>query len=468
MADTILIADDEKDIRTTLGGLLGDEGYLVSQASTPAEAMERLDDSPPDLIILDLWMSEADDGFSVLSRAREDFPQIPVVVISGHGNIETAVKAVKSGAFDFVEKPLSADKLLLTVSRALEFRKLANENIMLKSRVPKREKLYTGQSPAMRSLMETLMMVAPTPASVLITGENGSGKEVVAQAIHSLSHRADRPMIELNCAAIPEELVESELFGHEKGAFTGADKKRLGRFDLANHSTLFLDEIGDMSLKTQAKILRILQEQKFERVGGSRTIMVDVRVIAASNKDLLEEIERGRFRKDLYYRLNVVPVAVPPLRDRSEDVPGLAELFLKECLETNNLEPKVLSPRLMEDLKSRPWPGNIRELKNTVERLAITSRGPLIDFDPQSPLSGGGCAPGPPAASGPLAFLLLPYKQAKAEFEKKYFLGQLEAHDGNITRTAETVGLDRTTIHKKLHELGIKEEARGNPVEKPN
>ena len=465
MADTILIADDEKDIRITLGGLLGDEGYLVQQASNPAEAIERLDANQPDLVILDLWMGEADDGFLVLDRVREEFPQMPVVVISGHGNVETAVKAVKNGAFDFIEKPLSADKLLLTVRRALDFKKLANENLILKSRVPREEKLYTGTSRVMRELMSTIRMVAATQASVLITGENGSGKEVVAQTIHGLSPRGDRPMIELNCAAIPEELVESELFGHEKGAFTGADRRRQGRFDLADHSTLFLDEIGDMSVKTQAKILRSLQEQKDERVGGTKTLSVDVRIIAASNKDLFAEIEKGSFRKDLYYRLSVVPVTVPPLRERLEDIPGLSELFLRECLETNNLGPKRLDPDFLERLKRRPWPGNIRELKNTIERLAITTPGPVIASDPQNPEPAG--APEErPAGSGSPSFLGLPYREAKAEFERRYFLWQLEAHDGNITKTAETVGLDRTPIHKKLHELDIKEEVKGNPGEK--
>ncbi|MDR2339910.1 MAG: sigma-54 dependent transcriptional regulator [Deltaproteobacteria bacterium] len=467
MSETILIVDDERDIRATLGGLLADEAYLVAQASSPSEAYERLEENAPDLIILDLWMGTEDAGFDVLGRVHEDFPQIPVVIISGHGNVETAVRAVKNGAFDFIEKPLSADKLLLTVRRALDFKKLASENLILKSRAPKEEKLYVGSSKSMLALMTTIRMVAPTPVSVLITGENGVGKEVVAQTIHSLSPRGDRPMIELNCAAIPEELVESELFGHERGAFTGADRRRLGRFDLANHSTLFLDEIGDMSLKTQAKILRILQEQKFERVGGTRTVNVDVRIIAASNKDLTQEIEEGRFRKDLYYRLNVVPVPVPPLRDRKEDIPGLANLFLNECLSSNNLAHKALAPSFLESLKHRPWPGNIRELKNTIERLAITTSDQIIASDPQDP--------NPPGnglraigAEGSEAWLLKPYREAKSEFERMYFLAQLEAHDGNITKTAETVGLDRTTIHKKLHELDIKEEARGSPGDKPN
>jgi two-component system nitrogen regulation response regulator NtrX len=407
-------------------------------------------------VLLDLWLEGAEEGFRILKRIKEDLPQVQVVVISGHGTVETAVRAVKNGAFDFIEKPLSADKLLLTVQRALEFRRLSEENRALRKRNFREEKLFVGASPSMRALLNTVEMVAPTPASVLITGENGVGKELVAQTIHSLSDRASRPMIALNCAAIPEELVESELFGHEKGAFTGADRRRQGRFDLANMSTLFLDEIGDMSMKTQAKILRILQEQKFERVGGSKTVGVDVRIIAASNKDLQEEIEHGRFRKDLYYRLNVVPLVVPPLRERREDIPGLSQIFLAACIAANRLEPKSLAPELLNELRSRTWPGNIRELKNTVERLAITTPGPVISVDPDAPDAKGRV----PAGSAPMAadegWLRLPYREAKSEFEKRYFRVQLDAHDGNVTRTAEDIKVDRSTIHKKLHELGFR------------
>ncbi|MDR1314680.1 MAG: sigma-54 dependent transcriptional regulator [Deltaproteobacteria bacterium] len=457
MADTILVVDDERDIRLTLGGLLADEGFLVAQASSANEALDRLDESVPALVVLDLWMGGSEEGFSVLSHIQEERPQVPVVVISGHGNVETAVKAVKNGAFDFIEKPLSADKLLLTVQRALDFRRLSEENRVLRRRSFREEKLFVGASASMRALLNTIEMVAPTPASVLITGENGVGKELVAQTIHSLSDRASRPMTELNCAAIPEELVESELFGHEKGAFTGADRRRQGRFDLANHSTLFLDEIGDMSLKTQAKILRILQEQKFERVGGAKTISVDVRIIAASNKDLLVEIERGAFRKDLYYRLNVVPLLVPPLRERREDIPGLSQLFLGACVEANRLEPKSLAPSLVEELRNREWPGNIRELKNTIERLAITTPGPVISSDPEAEGELIRRMTSRPKDGGPAEdWLALPYREAKAEFEKRYFKFQLDAHDGNVTKTAEAINLDRSTIHKKLNELEIK------------
>ncbi|MDR1110464.1 MAG: sigma-54 dependent transcriptional regulator [Deltaproteobacteria bacterium] len=466
MPETILVVDDEKDIRLTLGGLLADEGYLVSQASSGPEALERLDESAPGLVILDLWMGGSEQGFEVLDRIKEDLPQVPVVVISGHGNVETAVKAVKQGAYDFIEKPLLADKILLSVQRALSFRRLTAENIILRDRSLK-PRLITGRSPAMTALLKTVEMVAPTPASVLIGGENGVGKELVAHTIHQMSQRSDRPMIELNCAAIPEDLVESELFGHEKGAFTGADRRRQGRFDMANNSTLFLDEIADMSLKTQAKILRILQEKKFERVGGSKTIEVDVRIIAASNKDLEKEIAAGRFRNDLYYRLNVVPLVVPPLRERREDIPELAQQFLAQCLRVNNLGPKRLDPVFMGKLRERPWPGNVRELKNTIERLAIITPGQVIDSDPAYQAEGTPQASVPAGDDREAGYMSLPYRQAKAEFERRYFLSQLTAHGNNITQTAEAVSLDRTSLHKKLKALGFKDWAEIK-VEKPN
>ncbi len=456
MADTILIVDDEKDIRLTVGGLLGDEGYLVAQASSGPEALERIDESVPEAVLLDLWMQNSEQGFEVLERIREEYPDLPVVVISGHGNIETAVKAVKLGAFDYLEKPLSADKVLLTIQRALNFRRLAAENKLLKTRAGGGE-LIGGHSPAFQELMRAIEAVAPTGASVLITGENGVGKELAARTIHQLSPRGDRPMVAVNCAAIPEELVESELFGHEKGAFTGAAARKQGRFDQANNSTLFLDEIGDMSLKTQAKVLRILQEQKFERVGGVKTISVDVRLIAASNKNLPEEIEKGSFRPDLYYRLNVVPIRVPALRQRPEDIPLLAAEFLERYCRENNLGRKTLAPALVDELRRRPWPGNVRELKNTIERLAIMSPGPVIerDFQPSAGV-GAGESQGPEAEQSP-SYMSLPYRQAKAEFERQYLLRQLKAHDHNITQTAEAIDMDRTSLHKKLKALGFKD-----------
>jgi two-component system nitrogen regulation response regulator NtrX len=451
LPETILIVDDEKEIRQAVGGLLGDDGYLVAQASSGLEALERLDESTPEVVLLDLWMRDAEEGFEVLSRIMEDYPGLPVVVISGHGNIETAVRAVKLGAFDYIEKPLSAEKLLLTVEQALRFHRLAAENQILKTRSGQSPAMI-GQSPAIKELRRAIEAVAPTPASVLITGENGVGKELAARAVHQLSQRADRPMVEVNCAAIPEELVESELFGHEKGAFTGATAKKRGRFDQAHNSTLFLDEIGDMSLKTQAKILRILQEQRFERVGGVKTIRVDVRIIAASNKNLEEEIGRGRFRADLYYRLNVVNLRVPALRERASDIPALAAEFLASYTRANNLGAKTISEEMMRELAGRVWPGNVRELKNTIERLAIMTPGPVIGLEGGA-LAGGG-APAPPDGTGD--FLDLPFREARAECERHYFRRHLERHGLNITQTAEAVGLDRTNLHKKLKTLGLK------------
>ena len=458
MTDTILIVDDERDIRLTVGGILGDEGYLVAQASSGPEALERIDESVPEVIILDLWMQNSEQGFDVLARIKDEYAHLPVVVISGHGNIETAVKAVKMGAFDYIEKPLSADKLLLTVERALSFRRLTAENQILKDS-PAQGRCMIGRSAALNDLLRKIEVVAPTDASVLITGENGVGKELAARTLHNLSKRADRPMVEVNCAAIPEELVESELFGHEKGAFTGAVSRKQGRFDQANNSTLFLDEIGDMSLKTQAKVLRILQEQKFERVGGIKTISVDVRVIAASNKNLEEEIERGNFRQDLYYRLNVVPLRVPALRARTEDIPLLAEEFLKAYIAKNNLGPKRISEKMMGTLMSRDWPGNVRELKNTVERLAIMTPGELIDRDP-SESSGTGMNSESRSEAAP-DYLDLPYREARAAFERLYLKHQLDIHDYNITQTAEAIDLDRTSLHKKIKALGFKVRSEG-------
>ncbi|MDR1609117.1 MAG: sigma-54 dependent transcriptional regulator [Deltaproteobacteria bacterium] len=460
MSETILVVDDEKDIRLTLGGILADEGYLVAQASSAPEALERLEVSAPGVVILDLWMDGAEKGFEVLNRMREDSPQVPVIVISGHGNVETAVKAVKSGAFDFIEKPLSADKLLLSVNRALSYRRLDTENRILKKNED--SPLLIGAGTAMKSLAKTIELVAPTAAPVLISGENGVGKELVARAIHALSPRADRPMIAVNCAAIPDELVESELFGHEKGAFTGADRRRQGRFDLANHSTLFLDEIADMSLKSQAKILRILEERQFERVGGSRTIQVDVRVIAASNKDLQAEIGRGAFREDLYFRLNVVPLVVPPLRERPEDIPLLAEEFLAKCLAANNLGPKTLAPEFIAHLLTKPWPGNVRELKNTIERLAIITPGPVIQGETQELVSADRDALNRGELDLGNDLMSLTFREARAEFERRYLLARLTANGHNITQTAEAINLDRTTLHKKLKALGFKDWVEGN------
>ena len=376
MAKTIMVVDDEGSILQSLEGILTDEGFEVILAESGVSALQKID-ALPDLVLLDIWMPDM-DGIETLIKIKEIHPRIQVIMMSGHATIETAVKATKLGAYDFFEKPLSLDKVLLSVQNALDHCRLEEEIHILKEKESSRYRI-TGESEAIRLLKEQIRIVAPTNAWVLISGENGTGKELVAHTIHRLSRRDQKPFVEVNCAAIPEELIESELFGHEKGAFTGATSTKKGKFDQAHEGSLFLDEIGDMSLKAQSKTLRILQEQKFERVGGARTIQVDVRVIAATNKDLEAEIAKGHFRDDLYFRLNVVPIRVPPLRERVEDIPSLVREFLKEFSLQMNMEPKEFSPDAVRLLQRYHWPGNVRELRNLVERLVIMTPGPLVE-----------------------------------------------------------------------------------------
>ncbi len=452
----VLIVDDEAAIRQSLQGILSDEGYQVSTAADGGEALKLVAEEGPELVLLDIWMP-GPDGLEVLESLKKSHPHLPVVMISGHGNVETAVKATKLGAFDFVEKPLDMDKILLTVRNALQMRRLSKENLLLRER--SRRPSLTGSSPAMQQLRQAIERVAPTDSWVLITGENGTGKELVAHAIHRQSARAQGPLVDVNCAAIPEELIESELFGHEKGAFTGAGSLKRGKFDLASGGTLFLDEIGDMSLKTQAKILRILQEQRFERVGGTRTIEVDTRVLAATNKDLPAEIKAGRFREDLYYRLNVIPLHVPPLRERVEDIPELVEVFIQEMARKLHQEPKVLSPQALALLQKQTWPGNVRELKNLVERLFILCPQSTIKPGDISPHLPGG--PAPPLDL-PQALAAADFKQARTAFERLYLQSKLAQFGGNVSQTAEAVGLERSHLHKKLKSLGVRIERNGD------
>ncbi len=449
MSSHVLIVDDEIAICQSLEGILGDEGYQTSSVNTGEAALASVAEDAPDLIFLDIWMPGI-DGLDVLARIKQTHPALPVVMISGHATIETAVKATRLGAFDFIEKPLDMDKLILAARNAIQFARMAAENQLLRERTG--SATITGDSPAITRVKQSIEKVAPTDSWVLITGENGTGKELVAHAIHRQSQRGAQAMVDVNCAAIPEELIESELFGHEKGAFTGAVAAKRGKFDLAHRGTLFLDEIGDMSLKTQAKILRILQEQRFERVGGTRTFEVDVRVLAATNKDLQAEIAAGSFREDLYYRLNVIPIHVPPLRERVEDIPALAEVFLREAAIRNHTEPKTISPEALEMLTGLPWPGNVRELKNLVERMVILSAGDVIGpADLPRPA-------GAVAANGggiPAELMDADYKDARAAFEKYYLERKLKQFEGNISATAEAVGLERSHLHKKLKALGI-------------
>ena len=369
MNETILVVDDEESICKSLKAILSDEGYQVLVAGSGEEAVKIVEEEMPQLVLLDIWLPGM-DGLETLKAIKKINPQALVIIMSGHGTIETAVKATKLGAFDFIEKPLSLDKIIILVNNAINLVRLKEENVLLKQKVSHQYEL-TGNSAVITELKEMISIVAPTNAWILIMGENGTGKELVARSIHHLSWRSHKDIVEVNCAAIPEELIESELFGHEKGAFTGATEKKRGKFDLAHEGTIFLDEVADMSLKAQAKILRILQEKKFERVGGNKLIDMDVRVLAATNKDLEEEMKAGRFRQDLYYRLHVIPLSVPPLRERKEDIKPLAERFLLDLLIKEGQEPKILTDDALALLMKHDWPGNVRELKNIIERLII-------------------------------------------------------------------------------------------------
>lgn len=459
---SILIIDDEDDIRFSLRGIFEDEGCTVAEAASGTEGLTLAQDGNHDIIFLDIWMPGV-DGMAVLSTLKERGVDTPVIMISGHGNIETAVTALKTGAFDFIEKPLSLDNVLVVAERAYELSNLKRENRALRSRIDS-EPLprISGASARITRLRELIQQVGPTDAWVLITGENGTGKEIAARTIHQASRRADREMICVNCAAIPEELIESELFGHEKGAFTGADKARKGKFELADKSTLFLDEIADMSLKTQAKVLRILQEQRFERVGGTKPIKVDVRVIAATNKDLGREMEEGRFRSDLFYRLNVFPLTVPPLRERTEDIPEMIAFFSERMIREQGLRPIRFSPDAMRLLKSYAWPGNVRELKNFVERLFILYPGREVT-GAMLPPEYQAVRQRPPLQLQPLpdeARDVTDFKEARSRFEEVFLRHHLAAVDGSVSRLAERIGLERTYLYRKLktHGIGVDEE----------
>jgi len=452
MPGTLLVVDDEPQILRAVAGLLQDEGFEVLTALDGETALKMVAAEAPDLVLLDIALPGL-DGLEALTELKRQHPLLPVIMVSAYGSVENAVKATRLGAFDFIEKPPNADKILLSVRNALEWARLAEENRRLRQqRAPVKE--IIGESAAISRLREKLALVAPTNAAVLIIGENGTGKELVARALHALSRRSHQPLVEVNCAAIPEDLIESELFGHEKGAFTGASSRRRGKFDLAHEGTLFLDEIGDMSLKTQAKILRILEEQRFERVGGGRPIQVDVRVLAATNKNLEEEIAKGRFREDLYHRINVIPLNVPPLRERREDTPLLAAHFLQELSQENGAPAKTFTPAALEALAAMPWPGNVRELKNFVFRLAILSPFNLVDVA-DLPLAASGQEP---AADYDFIdpFLQVPsFREARALFEKQFLRRKLSECKGNVSLLAEKIGLERSHLYRKLKAYGL-------------
>jgi two-component system nitrogen regulation response regulator NtrX len=453
MPDTILVVDDEESILRSVADILQDEGFRARTASDGARALDQVEESTPDMVLLDVAMPGR-DGLQTLAELRRRWPALPVVMMSGHGTVETAVRATKLGAYDFLEKPLSYDKILLCVRHCLESTRLELENAKLREVLLSQHELI-GDSSVMTELKEQISVAAPTEGWVLITGENGTGKEVVASQLHLQSKRSEQPFVAVNCAAIPEELIESELFGHEKGAFTGALQMRRGKFEVADGGTIFLDEIGDMSLMTQAKILRILQEHSFERVGGSETIEVNVRVIAATNKDLEVEMSEGRFREDLYYRLNVIPFHIPPLRERGDDIEQLTEHFLARFAAEGGKPPIRLSPQALERMVQYPWPGNVRELQNIVERMALMSRHEVIEVDD---LPTQLIAPGRDRLLRGLASSKL--SDARTAFEREFLEEKLRENGGNISRTAEIVGLARETLSRKLRSLGVTAEKR--------
>ncbi|HUR22044.1 MAG TPA: sigma-54 dependent transcriptional regulator [Vicinamibacterales bacterium] len=447
---TILIVDDEAGVRSSLSGVLRDEGYTVETVDSGEACLEQVTRASYDLMMLDIWLPGM-DGLDTLARLRERHVESQVIMISGHGSIENAVRATKLGAFDFIEKPLTLEKTVLAVRNALRQHRLEVENRALRARVDRRFTII-GESPLIQRLREEIAMAAPSNGRVLISGENGTGKELVARHVHALSHRRAGAFVEVNCAAIPEELIESELFGHMRGAFTGAVSDRRGKFELADGGTLFLDEIGDMSVKTQAKVLRALQEQVIEPVGGQSSVKVDVRVIAATNKNLHEEIREGRFRDDLFFRLNVIPIFVPPLRDRGEDVMRLARHFVSELAAEYGRRTKQFSPEAAALLRAFRWPGNVRELRNVVERVLIMAPGDLITpaelgfLDVTLP---------PVLRDATGATVVRPLHSARDAWERDYILAALAACDGNISRTADALDVERSNLYKKMRGLGI-------------
>lgn len=448
----ILIIDDEEPIRFSLRGILEDEGYEVLEAATAEEGLEVADAERPDLVFLDIWLPGM-DGLTAQARLKGNHPDLPVVMISGHGTIETAVSAIQQGAYDFIEKPLSLEKVVIVAARALEAGSLRRENQVLRTVLPEQDELI-GQSPVMLKFQELLARVAPTDVWVLLTGENGTGKELAARALHAGSRRADAPMIAVNCAAIPEELIESELFGHEKGAFTSADQARAGRFEMANNGTLFLDEIGDMPLALQAKILRCIQEKAIEPVGSNTTQKVDVRIIAATNQNLVEAIEKGKFRRDLYYRLNVYPIIMPSLRERKEDIPLLAEHFALRAAGEMGKVPVTFTEAALDILKNHTWPGNIRELENCIERLTIIASGTAITPErlASCAVPGGGDASRP---SAPGSAFPLDLDRKLAETERDLILRALEETGGVQVKAAELLNISERSMWHRIKKLGI-------------
>ena len=445
---SILVVDDEAAIRDSLHMILEYEGYRVEEAGNGSLALSKVAERAPDAIVLDIKMPEM-DGLELLKALRERGYEMPVLMISGHADVATAVEATRRGAFDFFEKPLQRERVLLSLRNAIEAFRLQTENRTLR---PDPEQII-GTAPAVRRLREMIEKAAPTPATVLVTGESGTGKELVARAIHRNSSRRDRPIVQVNCAAIPEELIESELFGHEKGSFTGAVRKAMGKFVAADGGTIFLDEIGDMSARTQAKVLRVLQNGEVEPVGAERTIQVDVRVVAATNRNLEEDIAAGRFREDLFYRLNVIPIRTPALREHLEDLPLMVEYFVRRYADQNNYKPKEFTPEAIAHLRALPWKGNVRELKNLVERLLILSPGDKVTREDVFAATGGAR---PELSTSLLAVQTL--REFRDLSERMFLLHKLEENNWNVTQTAQAIDTPRSNLYKKLDQYDIHRE----------
>ena len=459
MKSKVLVIDDEAAIRDSLRLILEYDHYDFVGASSGPEGVALLAKEAPDVVLLDIMMPGM-SGLDALAEIRKADAALPVAIISGHGTVADAMQATRLGAFDFIEKPFTSERVLVTVAKGLEMRDLRRENRDLKRSVEGRYAIV-GESAALRKVMALVERAAPTNASVLLRGESGVGKELVARAIHQHSPRAAHRFVQVNCAAIPEELIESELFGHERGAFTGATEKQVGKFEQADRGTIFLDEVGDMSPKTQAKVLRVLQEQEVERLGSARTIKLDVRVVTATNKDLEEAITQGVFREDLYFRLNVLPIMVPPLRERPEDIPRLVEHFTRRMTEEHNLTPKAFDPRVLEALRQYRWRGNIRELRNTVERMLIMADGDrvvLADLPAEVRANAAPVAGAAESAGVPKGGTLRAFKEAT---ERAFLVARLRELNWNISKTAEVLDTPRSNIYKKLEQYGITQETDG-------
>ncbi|MGD0281167.1 MAG: sigma-54 dependent transcriptional regulator [Dissulfurispiraceae bacterium] len=451
--EVIMIVDDEEGIRESLSGIFEDEGYEVMVAASGEEALDIIREHMPDILLLDVWLPGM-DGLETMSRIKEIDNNLPVIVISGHGNIELAVKAIRLGAYDFLEKPLSLEKVLIVTKRALEKKQLETENRALRAGMARKCTLI-GDSPKMTALKQQIEMAAQSNSRVLILGESGTGKELVARLLHDKSSRAREPFVEVNCAAMPQELIESELLGHEKGSFTGATERKSGKFELADRGTLFLDEIGDMTLQTQAKVLRVIETQVFQRVGGSKNIKVDVRIIAATNKDIAEEVRTGNFREDLFFRLNVIPLTLPRLSERLEDIPQLTHHIIESFALENGLRPKEIAPDALDLFKNYTWPGNIRELKNIVERLIIMVPAPMVTCGDIEELGVFRTS----RSGTPLKeydyFTRKTLREARDDFERDFIIKKLEENNWNISKTAESIAIERSNLHKKIKSYEI-------------